>query len=322
MLPEDPIELAGAHESSLETAAEVPEPAGSLWSELWHDRAGLFGLVVIVALGLLAVFAPVFAPYDPTAQSLADRLLPPFWNTGGSVEHILGTDGLGRDVLSRLIFGARISLIVPISVALLAGGVGVTVGLVAGYRGGKWDAFVMRLVDTQISFPGLLLALTILTVVGPSTGSVIVVLALNGWMIYARTTRGIVLSARRMPYVAAAEIVGARPARVVFRHILPNLTAPLLTLTVLELAHVMLAEAALSFLGLGIQPPAMSWGLDVAIGRDFIFSAPWLIAFPGAAIAISVLGINLFASWIRVAADPQEREKRFAAGQTTAGTAT
>jgi len=195
----------------------------------------------------------------------------------------------------------------------LAGVFGTAVGLLAGYRGGKTDAFIMRIVDTLFSFPGLLLALTILAVVGPSFWTLAIVLSLRIWMVFARMTRGLVLSAREAEYVEAAELVGASPVRIMLRHIAPNLTAPLLTLAVLESAHVILSEAALSFLGLGIQPPQMSWGLDVAIGRQYVFSAPWLIIFPGLAIAVAVLGINLLAGWLRVAADPQESAKRFAA---------
>jgi peptide/nickel transport system permease protein len=285
---------------------------GSL-RELVRDKAGLFGVLVVLALVFVAIFAPWLAPHDPSRQSLSDRLVPPFWESGGSFAHVLGTDNLGRDVLSRIIYGARISLVVGLAVVLLAGVVGTTLGLISGYRGGRVDSWIMGAVDTQVAFPGLLLALVILSVVSPSATSIIVVLALNGWMVYARMARGVVLSVKEMPYVEAAEIVGCRPRRVVVRHILPNLASPLLTLAILEFARIVLAEAALSFLGLGIQPPQVSWGLMVAEGRAYIFRAWWLVTFPGAAIAITVLGINLLASWLRVAADPQEREKRFAA---------
>ena len=209
--------------------------------------------------------------------------------------------------------GARISLTIPLVAVTMAGLFGTAVGLLAGYRGGRTDAVIMRIVDTLFSFPGLLLALTILAVVGPSFWTLAIVLSLRIWMVFARMTRGLVLSAREAEYVEAAELIGASPVRIMMRHIAPNLTAPLLTLAVLESAHVILSEAALSFLGLGIQPPQTSWGLDVAIGRQYVFSAPWLIIFPGLAIAVAVLGINLLASWLRVAADPEESAKRFAA---------
>jgi peptide/nickel transport system permease protein len=282
--------------------------------ELWQDKAGLLGLIFVVTIVLMAVFAPLVAPHPPGARALDARLLPPAWLDGGSSEYLLGTDNLGRDVLSRIIFGARVSLGVGVAVVILSGVVGVFFGLIAGYKGGRVDSVVMRVIDTQVAFPGLLLALTILAVVGSSIPTLIVVLAINGWMVYGRLTRGVVLSAKQEPYVEAAEIVGCKSGRTIFRHILPNLTSPLLTIGILEFARIILAEAALSYLGLGVQPPNTSWGLDVAIGQDYIFNAWWLVTFPGLAIAFTVLGVNLFASWLRIVADPQEREKRFAAG--------
>jgi peptide/nickel transport system permease protein len=285
--------------------------------ELWSDKAGLLGIALIVVVVVGAIFAPQLAPHDPNAQSLIDRLTPPF----KSWSHPLGTDSLGQDELSQLLFGARISLIVGLAVVGIAGTFGVVMGLVSGYKGGRVDSFIMRVVDTQVAFPGLLLALIILAVVSPSLKSLIIVLALNGWMVYARITRGIVLSAKETPYVEAAELIGCKSRRVVFRHILPNLTSPLLTLGVLEFARIVLAEAALSFLGLGIQPPEVSWGLMVATGRDYLFTAWWVATLPGIAISVLVLAVNLFASWLRVAADPQQRDRRFAQSSTAAQTA-
>jgi peptide/nickel transport system permease protein len=276
--------------------------------ELVSDRVGLFGFVVVLLLVTVAVFAPLLAPHDPSAQSLSTRLTHPFH----SWSHPLGTDNLGRDVLSRLIYGSRISLEVGILVVAIAGTAGTILGMTSGYFGGKVDSTVMRVVDTQIAFPGLLLALLIIAVIGPSLKAIVIVLSLDGWMVYARVTRGIVLSVRQAPYVEAAEIVGCRARRLIGRHILPNLASPLLTLGVLEFARIVLAEAALSFLGLGIQPPDVSWGLMLSDGADFLFSAWWVVTFPGIAIALTVLGVNLFASWLRVVSDPQQRDKRFA----------
>ena len=283
--------------------------------ELLHDRAGLFGFLVVVLLVLVAVFAPLVAPHDPSAQSLVDRLTPPFQ----SWKYPLGTDALGRDELSRLIYGSRISLEIGAFVVLIAGTTGTILGLLSGYFGGKIDAIVMRAVDTQIAFPGLLMALLIIAVIGPSLKALVIVLSIDGWMVYARVTRGITASARQMPYVEAAELVGCRPRRVIFRHVLPNLTSPVLTIGVLEFARIILAEAALSFLGLGIQPPAVSWGLMLSDGADYLFSAWWVVSLPGIAIALVVLGINLFASWLRVASDPHARDKRFAAAAEVRG---
>ncbi|MGH2672268.1 MAG: ABC transporter permease [Actinomycetota bacterium] len=304
---------------------EILRALRSAMREVFGDRVGLFGVGVVALLLVLAVFAPLIAPHDPGAQDLVSKLRPPFWYAQGDLTNVLGTDGLGRDVLSRIIFGTRVTLLVGVSVVLVSGAFGTVMGLISGYKGGRTDSIIMRVVDTQVAFPGLLLALVILAVIQPSVTTVIIVLALNGWMVYARMTRGVVLSVRETPYVDAAEIVGCKPKRVIFRHILPNLTSPLLTLGVLEFARIILAESALSFLGLGIQPPQVSWGLMIAQGKDYLFSAWWLVTLPGLAIAITVLGVNLLASWLRVAADPQEREKRFAQSsthQTGAGTGT
>lgn len=280
-------------------------------TELWSDKPGLFGVFVMILMVVLALFAPWIAPYGPDEQSLIDRLQAP------SADHWMGTDQLGRDVLSRVIYGTRVSLEVGLGVVALAGTFGVFMGLMAGYRGGRTSSFIMRWVDTQVAFPGLLLALIILSVVNPSLKSIIIVLALNGWMVYARITRGIVLSTREKPYVESAQLAGCKSRRVIFRHILPNLASPLLTLAVLEFARAVIAEAALSFLGLGTQPPAVSWGLMIAEGRDYIFSAWWVITFPGIALSLTVLGANLFASWMRITADPMQRERRFARTVTT-----
>jgi peptide/nickel transport system permease protein len=288
-----------------------------LGRELWRDKAGLIGVILITALVLMALTAPLIAPHDPKAQDLRARLRPPVWVKAGTWNHVLGTDQLGRDILSRVIWGSRVSLLVGTAVVLVAGTFGVVMGLLAGYRGGRTDSFIMRWIDTQVAFPGLLLALIILAVIGPSMATLIIVLSLNGWMVYGRMTRSAVLSVRQTAYVEAAEIIGCSGRRVIFRHILPNLTSPLLTLAILEFARIVLAEAALSFLGLGIQPPATSWGLDVATGKDYLFRAWWLVTMPGVGIAVTVLAINLVASWMRLISDPQEREKQFA--RQTAG---
>jgi peptide/nickel transport system permease protein len=295
------------------TPAETSGRVRGILRELWLDKAGFLGLAFLVLLVLVAVLGPLITPHDPADGELRNRLVPPVWDSDeGTWSHVLGTDAQGRDVLSRIIDGARISLLVGVAVVAIAGTFGIVMGLIAGYRGGRTDTAIMGLVDTQVAFPGLLLAIIILAVVGPSLGAVVVVLSLNGWMVYARMTRGVVLQTKEAAFVEAAEVIGCRPRRVVFRHILPNLASALSTLAVLEFARIILAEAALSFLGLGIQPPSVSWGLDVAAGRDYYFSAWWLVTFPGIAIALTVLAVNLVASWLRVVADPQEREKRFA----------
>lgn len=281
-------------------------------SELWHDKPAAFGLAVVTLIVLAAAFAPLIAPYDPAAQSVIARLKPPIWMERGTWDHLLGTDSLGRDVLSRVVWGGRVTLLVGALTCLIAASIGTFVGLWAGYAGGRTDSILMRLVDIQISFPGILLILLVVGVIGPGMWTLVLVLSITNWMVYARLVRGIVSSTRQTPYVEAAEVVGCRPARVIFRHILPNLVSPLLTLLILEFTNIVLAEAAVSFLGFGIQPPATSWGLDVAGGRDYLFVAWWLVTFPGLAIVATVLSINLFANWLRVTSDPEEREKRFA----------
>ncbi|MGA0541311.1 ABC transporter permease [Neotabrizicola sp. VNH66] len=297
-------------------AASAPSPAaartGGFLAELWQDKTAAISLLVIVAIALMAIFAPLIAPHEPQFQSLTSRLTPPAWMPRGNWEHLFGTDNLGRDVLSRLIWGARATLTVGLLTSLLAATLGTLVGLWAGYAGGRTDAVLMRLVDIQISFPGILLILLVVGVVGAGIWTLILVLSVTNWMVYARLVRGIVSSTRAAPYVEAAEIVGCRPSRVIFRHILPNLISPLMTLLILEFTNIVLAEAAVSFLGFGVQPPATSWGLDVASGRDYLFIAWWVITFPGLAIVATVLSINLFANWLRVTTDPEEREKRFA----------
>lgn len=278
----------------------------------YGSRSGLLGLAILLILVLAAIFAPLLAPYDPAAQSVSDRLLPPMWEASGSAAHILGTDSLGRDVLSRLMYGARVPLLVGLLVVVVAGAFGVLVGLIAAYKGGWINSLLMRVVDIQMAFPGLLIALVILAAVGPSITTIIVVLAINNWMIYTRVTHGIVLTARQEPYVEAAELVGASSWRIIMRHILPNLSAPLLTLATLEFAAIVLSEAALSFLGVGVQPPMTSWGLDVSIGKEYIFTAWWLVTFPGLAIAVTVLAVNMIAGWLRVRLSPEELDKQHA----------
>jgi ABC-type dipeptide/oligopeptide/nickel transport system permease subunit len=280
-------------------------------SELWADKAGFLGATFLVVLLICAVFAPLVAPHDPAAQSLTDRLTPPAWDDGGSWTHVLGTDNLGRDVLSRIIHGSRVSLLVGFSVVVIAGFVGVLLGLISGYRGGRTDRWIMGFVDTQVAFPGLLLALIILAVVGPSVGALIVVLAINGWMVYARVTRGVVLSVKELPYVEAAEIVGCKPRRVVARHILPNLVSSLSTLAVLEFARIVLAEAALSFLGLG-DPTRISWGSMLENGFDS--GAPsagawWYVIPPGLCITVLVFVIGLVGYLFEQQVNPRLQER-------------
>ncbi|MDH2050310.1 ABC transporter permease [Achromobacter marplatensis] len=295
-------------------AAEAsPSVAPRGWRALSDRQRGwILAVSLLLLLAAVAVVLPWLAPYDPAAIKLSARLRPPVWEARGTWSNVLGTDNLGRDVLSRILHGARLSILIGAAVVAVSATFGVLVGLVAGFAGGRVDAALMRWVDVHVAFPGLLLSLVILVILGPGPGTVILALALNGWMVYARQIRSVVLSVRQLPYIESAEMAGARAGRILLRHILPNLAAPLITLMVLEFARVVLAEAALSFLGVGVQPPAVSWGLDVANGRNYLTSAWWLATFPGLSIALTVLIVNVAASRLRLALDPREREKDFA----------
>jgi peptide/nickel transport system permease protein len=276
---------------------------------LLRDKVTLAALVFLVALVFAAVFAPFVAPFDPEDQSLMARNLPPMTEaeSGGALPHLLGTDQLGRDLLSRLFFGARISLAVGLAGAIFSGVVGTVLGLAAGYYRGLIDDLIMRFVDIQMGFPSLMTALLVLYVLGPGVWKVILVLAVTRWMVFARVTRSLVLAHREEVFVEAARTVGCSDPRILFRHILPNLLSPLLVLVTLEVATMMLTEASLSFLGLGVQPPQSSWGLMLAQGRSYATSAWWLITFPGIAILLTALSLNLIASWARAVTDPVTR---------------
>ncbi len=291
---------------------DAPATASSWWrrllSLLWADPIALSALLFLAAVVFVAVAAPVLAPHDPTAQDLLRRLQPPVW-AGGSWTHALGTDALGRDLLSRMIYGGRISLTIGVVVVLLAGTVGTAVGLLVGYKGGRLDDVTMRLVDLQTAFPYFLLAVTIMAVVGTGQANLIIVLAVGSWVVYARFARATMLSMRQSAFIEAARAVGCSDARIILRHSLPNLASPLVTWATLELSRVILAEAGLSFLGLGVQPPNPAWGLMVAEGHSYLSSAWWLSTLPGLVIALVALSINLFATWLRAATDPVQRSR-------------
>ncbi len=286
---------------------------GGLFGELVRDKLGFLSALFLTLLALAAIFAPLIAPDDPNRGDLSNAMASPVWN-GGSWSNPVGTDWQGYDVLSRLLYGARTSLFIGVLVVVLAGTFGVVIGLISGYKGGRTDRLLMGWVDVQVSFPGLLLAMLLIALVGGTVWTVAIILAINGWMVYARMTRGVVLSVRERPFVEAAEMLGSTPFRVVTKHVLPNLVTPLATLAVLEFARIILAEAALSFLGLGIQYPGVTWGLDISRAGDHeLFGNQWLIIYPGLLLSLTVLAVNLLSSWLRVMLDPQEREKRFAA---------
>lgn len=262
----------------------------------------VFGVVVILVVALGAAGADVLAPSGPATQSLRDRLQAPL--IGG---HLLGTDNLGRDVLSRVIYGARISLLIGVAAAALAGSLGVILGLLAGYAGGWLDALVSRLADVQQAIPFLILAIAVAVILGPSLINVILVLATTTWVNYFRVVRSEVLVTRESVFVDAARVVGARNHRIVLRHVLPNVSASIVVIGSVMVANMIIFEASLSFLGLGVPPPTPTWGRMVFEGVQYVDSAWWLAFFPGLAIVLTVLAINLVGDWLREVLDPRLR---------------
>jgi peptide/nickel transport system permease protein len=261
------------------------------------------GALLTVSLVLVAIAAPLIAPFDPNVQDTARRLQAP------THDHPLGLDDLGRDVLSRILFGARVSLRVGFSVVILGSLIGVTLGAIAGYFGGFADLIVMRICDILLAFPGILLAIALVAVLGPSVTNVILALAIINWVGYARLVRGQVLKVREMEFVTAAKALGARSPRVILRHVLPNVINPVIVMATLGLAGAILAEAALSFLGLGVQPPNPSWGKMLDSGRRYLGVANHLAIFPGAAIMLAVMGLNFLGDGLIDALDPKYRKR-------------
>jgi peptide/nickel transport system permease protein len=287
-----------------------PESRSALiWRRLRRDMTALVSAAFLVVILALTIGAPLFAPSDPTSGDLMSRLSPPVWS-GGSRAYLLGTDQQGRDVTSRLIWGGRVSLTVGFTVVLVAGVVGTLLGLVSGYAGGAVDLVVMRIVDIQSSFPGLLVALTFVMVLGPGQRNLIIALAFNGWMIHARMARSQVLTVRESAMVEALRALGCSNVQIVLGHILPNVVSPLITTYVLEVAHMIMAECTMSFLGYGIQPPQASWGLMIGEGRQYITNAQWLVTLPGLLIAGTVLALNLVGNFIRSELDPMRRGRK------------
>ena len=263
--------------------------------------------LLVCLLALPAALAPQIAPYDPLRGSLAKRLKPPVWMEGGTSDHLLGTDKLGRDILSRMIYGARVSLAVSLIAIVVGGIIGVALGLVSGYFGGKTDALLMRLVDISLSLPTILLALVLVAAVGPSFSTVIIVLVVLLWARYARLVRGETLVIKERDFIARARVAGASHMRIMFRYIFPNVVNSLTVLATLQVGYVILLESALSFLGAGLPRPTPAWGLMIADGRELIVTAWWVSMFPGLAIMLTVLALNLLGDWLRDHLDPKLR---------------
>lgn len=271
-------------------------------------RAPVIPLAIITLLVLTALLANVLTPYSPTDISLPNRLKPPFWEQGGSLTHPLGTDPMGRDLLTRMIYGARVSLLVGLIGLFVGGGVGAALGLIAGYAGGRVDAFLMRVADTTLAFPIILFAILLVVILGGSLVTVVIAVALVLWARYARVIRGEVLSLRERDFVAQARIAGCSPGRIILVHLFPNVLNTLVVLLSLQVGWVIIVEASLSFLGAGVPPPTPTWGSMIAEGRDYIASAWWVSFFPGLAILVTVLAFNLCGDWLRDALDPTMRQ--------------
>ncbi len=263
---------------------------------------------ILLALVLVAIFARFIAPYSPYDTSLPDRLKPPFWLAGGSLAHPLGTDLLGRDVLSRVVYGAQVSLMVTVAGLILAGTVGTVMALLAGYFGGKLDALIMRTVDVLLALPMIILALLLAVLLGPSLANVLYIICAMLWVRYARVLRGDILAWKQQEFVTYARVAGTRTFRIMLGHIFPNITNTLMVLLTFEAGSVILLEASLSFLGVGVPPPTPTWGRMVAEGRDYLISAWWISTFPGCAIALVVLSLNLLGDWLRDHLDPKLRQ--------------
>ena len=298
-------------------------PVVAIWRQplvqaCFNDPITIISAAFLLLVVLAAIFAPIVVPHAPQDQQLPLRHLAPF-SSGTATDYtvsppvkegrffILGTDHLGRDYLSRLIFGGRISLAVGVLGVLFSSSIGVSLGLVAGYFRGTVDDIIMRVVDVFMSVPLLLLALMIIFILGPSFTNILIVFALARWMLFCRVTRGMVMSLREQAFIDAAKALGCTDQRIILRHVLPNLIAPILTLAALEVPRNILTESTLSFLGFGIQPPDSSWGLMQSQGRQYIITAWWVVVIPGVAIFLTALSFNLFGVWLRAVTDPLQR---------------
>jgi peptide/nickel transport system permease protein len=276
-----------------------------LWRKFLRNPIGVIGGVILLTVLVGAVFAESFAPHEPNRQRLIARFKPPFWVEGGSLTYPLGTDNVGRDIWSRIIHGSRISLIVGVCAVGVSMLIGVTLGLTSGFWGGRVDAVIMALVDIMLAFPQLILAFAMVAVLGPGIGNIILVLGITGWERYARVVRAEVLALREREFVQAARAVGVSNLKIAFGHIMPNTFSSVIVMATLQTAQAILAEAALSFLGLGTGRTYPSWGQMISLGRDYISIAWWLSTFPGLAILLTVLAINLVGDRIRDVLDPR-----------------
>jgi peptide/nickel transport system permease protein len=289
-----------------------PRAPSRVLSRLAVLRLKDFPLIPALILGfiaLVAIFANFLAPHNPEIGSLTARFKPPFWQTGGTTKYLLGTDQLGRDVLSRLIFGARVSMVVGFTAVIFAGTVGTTLGIISGYLGGWVDQVIMRVTDTWLALPGLMFAIFLAAIVGPSMWNIVIILGLVYWTRYARVIRGEVLSLKEREFVRLAIVAGCSKWTIMYRHILPNVINSAIVIGTLMLGVVIITEASLSFLGVGVPPPQPAWGLMLSDGKQSLMVGRWwLSVLPGLCIMLMVLSANILGDWLRVKLDPQLRQ--------------
>ena len=281
---------------------------GETAGEVMKRPSAVFGGILLLAIILTSIAFPLVYSVDPLEQDLLARFTPPVWHDGGNSDHLLGTDNLGRDVLSRILYGSRVSLLVGFTAVLLSEIMGIVLGLISGYYGGRVDSIIMRTADIFMAYPFMLLTISIIAVLGPSIFNLILVLGLSDWVTYARTIRGSVLSLKEKEFVEAARAVGTSHPVIIYRHILPNVISPLLVLGTLRVANIIIWESGLSFLGMGAPPPDPTWGRMLAEGRVYITDAWWLVVLPGIAIMITILSVNLLGDGLRDALDPRLRK--------------
>jgi ABC-type dipeptide/oligopeptide/nickel transport system permease subunit len=310
MTPSDASVVEGAREAPSRTAGTTPTSAGTATPgrvalrRLWRVKWGVGASLVLLAIVAVAVLAPQVSPHDPLAVDIRHRLAPPAWMDGGTPEHLLGTDQVGRDLLSRVIYGGRVSLIVGVFAVLLSASIGVLLGLCAGYLGSRVDWTIMTAVNVMLTFPFVLLALAVIAVLGPSLLNMILVLGVADWPLYARVIRADTMAIRERDFIAAGRALGMSHLRIMFRQILPNLVSLIVVIATLQVARVIILESFLSFLGLGIQPPTPAWGNMLGEGRIYMLNSWWIAAFPGLAIFVTTLTINLMGNGLRDWLDP------------------
>ncbi|MEK8130624.1 ABC transporter permease [Paenibacillus filicis] len=274
-------------------------------NRLVHSKTGILGLAVLLAIAVIAVAAPLLAPHDPAQTNVARKLLPPAWSARGIAEYPLGTDNLGRDIWSRLIYGSRVSLIVGFCSVIISGMIGIVLGLISGYYGRWIDVLIMRIVDALLAIPTILFMMLFMFVLGPGIGTLIFVIGVTSWVSYARMIRSEVLAVRERDFVRSAKAVGAGDLRIIFVHVLPNVISSFIVISTLSIGRVIIAEASLSFLGLGIQSPDVSWGGMLSDGRQYLATSWWVATFPGIIITITVLAVIFVGDWLRDWLDPK-----------------